>query len=224
MLAYLRKYGICIRAVKGPRNSRECFYVTGLMSIDIQEEIARFRNDMQDIFADRLKVKMHVQDLMEEHPGENALTIFLTSGVFIEGDTTPQQEEADGNTGKKGVLVGKSRDFQRFLNKEGPSYDGQFMLDLEINYDTGTCTIHNINLPLQLRKMGVGGLILEKTEGLAGRLGMTTIYAPSEHRATNFWLKNGYHFYFAQEKTFYEKNANKSNLYVAYDLRKRIAP
>jgi len=198
--------------------------VTGLISIDMQEDIARFRNDMQDIFADRLKVKMHVQDLMEEHPGENALTIFLTSGVFKEADTAHQQENADVNTGKKGLLLGKPRDFQRFLNKEGPSYDGQFMLDLEINYDTGTCTIHHINLPLQLRNLGVGGLILEKTEKLAGRLGMTMIYAPSEHRATSFWLKNGYQFYFGGEKTFYEKNANKANLYVAYDLRKKIAP
>ena len=198
--------------------------MAGLMSIDIQDNITRFRNDMQDIFADRLKVKMHVQDLMEEHPGENALTIFLTSGVFTEADTCPQKEEASDNAGKKGLLVGKSRDFQRFLNKEGPSYDGQFMLDLEINYDSGTCTIHNINLPLQLRNLGVGGLILEKTEKMAGRLGMTMIYAPSEHRATSFWLKNGYQFYFAGEKTFYEKNANKPNLYVAYDLRKKIAP
>lgn len=196
--------------------------MAGLMSIDMQDDIARFRNDMQNIFADRLKVKMHVQNLMEEHPGENALTIFLISGVFTEVDTAPRREEAD-NAGKKGLLLGKSRDFQRFLNKEGPSYDGQFMLDLEINYDTGTCTIHHINLPLQLRNLGVGGLILEKTEKLAGRLGMTMIYAPSEHRATSFWLKNGYQFYFAGEKTFYEKNSNKSNLYVAYDLRKKLA-
>ncbi|KKM12509.1 hypothetical protein SY88_02940 [Clostridiales bacterium PH28_bin88] len=94
---------------------------------------------------------------------------------------------------------------QQFLNKEGPSYDQEFMLDIEINYDSETCTIHHINLPFLFREQGLGSRIILEIEKMAQKLGMKVMYIPSEHRATSFWLKNGFDFTFSQEKDFLRK-------------------
>ncbi|MFZ5632481.1 MAG: GNAT family N-acetyltransferase [Bacillota bacterium] len=193
--------------------------MTGLISTGNQNLIARLRSDIQEVFGGRLKIKMYISDFSEEHPGENKAGIFFTSN--IEGDGAPVEEPGSAAAPAR-ILVGKPRDFQQFLDKEGPSYEEEFMLDLEINYDTGTFAVHHINLPGHLRNRGLGTQIVNKMEQLARELGMETVYVPSEHRATSFWLRNGYTFTFSGEKAFYEKNRDRSNLYVAYDLRKTI--
>ncbi|MCL6611403.1 MAG: GNAT family N-acetyltransferase [Peptococcaceae bacterium] len=196
------------------------------VSVENLDAISRLHGCIQGILESRLKVKMHISDFMEDNPGQNSLGVLFTSDAGAEAEAPggpARREEPDRKTGPAVFLVGKHRDFQQFLNKEGPFYDEEFMLDLEFNFDTKICTIHHINLPGRLRGKGLGSAIIEKTEKSAGEMGMRMIYVPSEHRATHFWLKNGYQFGFSRERSFYEKNREKPNLYVAYDLRKRIA-
>lgn len=184
--------------------------------------ITEFRSSIQGILSDNLKVKMHISDFSEEHLGENSLSVFLTSiaGSAVKKEAKPV--EAVRSTKERRKLMGKPRDFQYFLEKEGPAYDEEFMLDIEFDYDTGTCTIHHINLPLRMRGGGFGSRIVQKAELIAKKMGMVTVYVPAEHRATAFWLKNGYQFAFPAERNFYESNSERSNVYIAYDLRKSI--
>ncbi|MCL6479033.1 MAG: GNAT family N-acetyltransferase [Peptococcaceae bacterium] len=193
--------------------------MTGLINPVNQDLITRLRSDIQRVFADRLRIKMYINDFSEDHPGENKLDIFFTSDIESNGATGEEPEPAPAPVK---LLVGIPRDYQQFLNKEGPSYEEEFMLDLEIDYDTLTLTVHHINLPGHLRNRGLGSRIVGKIEQLAREMGMEAVYIPSEHRATSFWLKNGYAFAFTVEKAFYEKNRDRSDLYVAYDLRKKI--
>ncbi|MFZ5649245.1 MAG: hypothetical protein ACOY4I_00120 [Bacillota bacterium] len=184
--------------------------------------ITEFRNNIQSIFSDQLRVKMQVSSFSEEHLGGSSLSVFLTSEAASAEKQKTLTEEALLSTKARRKLLGKPRDFQRFLDKEGPSYDKEFMLDIEFDYNTGTCTIHHINLPLHMRDRGFGGCIVQKAELLAKKMGMTDVYVPAEHRATAFWLKRGYRFTFPAEKIFYESNSGRSNIYIAYDLRKNI--
>lgn len=195
--------------------------MAGILNIKIINLIARFRKDIQEIFEGYLKIKMQLSDLSEETPEENTLNILFNSDTSA-GDPSPEAVKAGPEPHSLRRLVGKPWEFQHFMNKEGPSYDEEFMLDLEFNYDHGICTIHHINLPLHIRGRGVGGCIVEKTEHLAHRMGMKVVYVPAEHRATAFWIKKGYQFNFQAEQTFYEANSGRSNIYIAYDLRKHI--
>lgn len=191
----------------------------GLVNLEIMDLISRLRGEIQDMLGGQLKLKMFIWDLLENHPGENAVGVMFV----IEADADPDVEASGSGPDPIIKLVGKHRDFQQFLNKEGPFYEQEFMLDLEFDYGTGVCTIHHINLPGQLRNKGLGTAIAEKTERLAVMMGMELMYVPSEHRATSFWLRNGYRFDVPGEQSFYEKNRDKSNLYVAYDLKKKIS-
>lgn len=208
--------------------------MSGLVNMERLELISRLRGEIQDMLDSRLKIKMFICDLLEEHPGENAVEVLFASESESReaagpsppcpsANGSPQEESPGSGTNQAAILVGKHRDFHQFLNKEGPFYEEEFMLELEFNYGTGVCTVHLINLPGRLRNKGLGSAIAAKSEQLALAMGMETIFVPSEHRATAFWLRNGYLFEIAGEKAFYEKNRDKPNLYVAYDLRKRIA-
>lgn len=210
-------------------------FMSGTLSVEKLAMITRLRGDIQEQLEGELKIKMIVCDLMEEHPGENAVGVLLLSdsGAVAEGAFPPapgggepavdaRQSKYQPDTGSTAVLVGKHRDFQQFLNKEGPLYEDEFMLDLEFNYNSETCTVHNLNLPGRLRGKGLGSAIISIIERLARNMDLQLIYAPSEHRATSFWLKNGYRFKYPVEEDFFRKNSHKPNLYVAYDLRKPI--
>lgn len=208
--------------------------MTGLVNMERLDLISRLRGEIQDFLGSQLKIKMFICDLLEEHPGENAVGVLFVSesepgeaaGPSPSGHSAKgiPQEEAPGDcTDPAVMLVGKHRDFQQFLNKEGSFYEEEFMLDLEFNYGTGICTVHYINLPGHLRNMGLGSAIVKQAEQLALEMDMEIIYVPSEHRATSFWLRNGYRFDIPGEKAFFEKNRGKANLYAAYDLRKKIS-
>lgn len=208
--------------------------MTGWLSTENLDLIARLHGKVQDLFEGRIRLRMHVWDFSEDHPGESAV------GVLLLSDTVPAAHTGDncvaaqeknspraGGSRRSGdvsgpVLVGKPREFQEFLNKEGPDYEEGFMLDLEFNYGSGTCTIHNINLPGRLRGGGFGSAIILEAERLAREMGMQSVYAPSEHRSTSFWLKNGYRFTYEGEEGFFLKNRERPRLYVAYDLRKKF--
>lgn len=207
--------------------------MTGSLSSEKLDLISRLRGEIQEMLAGQLKLKMYVSDYLEEHPGENVLAVLFTSGSGSGAESRESPPDhvpgRDLRTDrqparrKPPVLVGKPRHFQQFLNKEGPDYDREFMLDLEFNYGSATCTIYHINLPGFLRGKGLGTIIVNGAELLARQMGMEKIYVPAEHRATPFWLKNGYRFGFPGEEAFFRKNSSRSNLYVAYDLRKELA-
>lgn len=207
----------------------------GLVDLERLDLVSCLRGEIQQMLGRQQKVKMFVCDLLEEHPGENAVGVLFVSEADTGEESAPlpagpvsggsgQRRNGSGSVqDQQVILVGKPREFQQFLNKEGPFYNQEFMLDLEFNYGTEICTVHNINLPSHLRNSGLGSAIIKKTEDLARAMGMKTVCVPSEHRATAFWLKNGYRFEIPGEKIFYEKNKDKTNLYVAYDLRKIIS-
>lgn len=207
----------------GPiRKNGSAFYMNVIYRSDRFNLITEFRGNIQGILPDYFKVKMHISDFSEEHLGENSLSVFLTSIAVSAEKKEETPVEAVRSTKDRRKLLGKPRDFQHFLEKEGPAYDEEFMLDIEFDFDTGTCTIHHINLPLRMRGGGAGSRIVQKAELLAKIMGMAAVYVPAEHRATSFWLKNGYRFAFPAEKSFYEGNSQRSNIYIAYDLRKNI--
>ncbi len=150
-------------------------------------------------------------------------------GIVLASDTGREEEppnsgvEISPPVAGSPQIVDRHRIFQQFLTKEGVYYHLEFMLDLEFNYQTGICTIHHLNLPSHLRNMGFGSRLIGETEKLARKLSMTAVKVPSEHRATSFWLKNGYGFTFSHEKDFYTKHMGRDNLYLAYDLQKKPA-
>lgn len=196
--------------------------MTPVNNVDRLKLITEFRNYVQDLLSGAIKVKMQLTDLLENHPHQNSLSVFLTSfNTSGEKKKTPPGE-AVRSAGERRKLLGKPRDYQRFLDKEGPSYDEGFMLDIEFDFDAGTCTVHNINLPLRMRNLGIGGGIVRGAEILAKKMDMSVMSVPAEHRAAAFWLKNGYSFSFESEKKFYQSNSGRSNLYIAYDMRKEI--
>lgn len=192
--------------------------------LDAADLFSRFRDRVEETFGGALTVR-----LVTEEPvaGRHTCSIMLTgeltakpqppAGAPAAGD----EESARGNSGTK-TIVGKHIDLQGFFRKDEPPYSEEFMLDLEFNPGNRTCTIHNINLPYFLRERGAGSKIIREIEKLCRSLGMQYVYVPSEHDATNFWLKQGYRFTFGHEQSFFLKNRQRKNIFIAYDLRKDL--
>ena len=100
--------------------------------------------------------------------------------------------------------------------------ENEFIIDLELNYDTGTALLYHIALPQNMRNKGLGTMIVHIIERLAGKLGLQSITLPAEHNSTGFWLKLGYQFRYPVEKIFYNQHSKRQNLNLAYDLHKNL--
>lgn len=116
---------------------------------------------------------------------------------------------------------GKGRIESIFLyHALGDSPEQEFIIDLQLNFSSGTAVLFHIALPLFRRKTGLGTRIMGEIEKTLTKLGFKNISLPAEHHSTGFWLKKGYRFRFAPEREFYEKNKSRDNLHVAYELEK----
>ena len=100
--------------------------------------------------------------------------------------------------------------------------ENEFIIDLEFNYHTKTALLYHITLPQNLRNKGLGTMIVQLIELLAGKLGLQSISLPAEHDSTRFWLKLDYQFRYPGEKNFYDQHAKRQNLNLAYELYKDL--
>lgn len=179
---------------------------------------SEFRNRVEELFEGRLSIRL----ITEESDTHNYPNSILLAGEPVEKPEHVSNGAEETNQPKIEIktIIGKHLELKSFFNKDEPPYSEEFMLDLEFDYGTETCTIHHINLPYCLRDRGAGSQIIKEIENLCHVMGMKNIYVPSEHNATNFWLKHGYQFNFDHEKRFFDRNRQKKNIFIAYDLRK----
>ena len=100
------------------------------------------------------------------------------------------------------------------------NHEQEFIIDIEIDLEARTAILYHIALPLNMRQKGMGTRIVVEIEKTLLKLGLNYISLPAEHHSTGFWLKSGYWFKHNSEDQFYQTNAHRENLRVAYELEK----
>lgn len=120
-------------------------------------------------------------------------------------------------------LAEKPRVFVDEIFMDASCNGGEFILDVRFNYDERRCELYNIEIPSSLRRMGIGTRIVRELEKMAREFGLESVYVPAEHESVFFWLKLGYSFANPLEESFFYKNKERGQLYLAYDMRKYLA-